>query len=354
MVFVLNHANAGIDSDSQGTAPLEGPVATASASARVRGLLERYGQNPTSFQILDGSCRYWFTDDAVVAYFDTGTALVVAGAPICASQALPKVTARFAAAAARHKRSAVFFGVHERFLSRTGLPATPIGELLSWRPQDWPSVLARAPSLRAQLRRATRKGLRIEKLQSDLGPLLPQLRAMRARWLGQKGMAPMSFLAKPIALEASAAPGRTALVAWRGEVPVGYLWLSPIYARRGALVQEWVRDSRAPNGTSEVLLDAAFRWAADEGLRYATLGLSPLAGSVPMWLRAARVLGRPCFDFEGLQTFKAKLRPHRREVVAVAGLGASPATQIVESLRAFAGGSLMSFGAATLRMRLGI
>jgi phosphatidylglycerol lysyltransferase len=162
----------------------------------------------------------------------------------------------------------------------------------------------------------------------------------------------MSFLAEPASLDAGPAPWRTILVArLKGRI-VGYLCLSPIYARHGALVQEWVRAPTAPNGTVELMLDAAFRCAAEQDLRYATLGLSPLAGAVPLWLRAARIAGRSQYDFEGLCAFKAKLRPHGREIVALAGLGASPVALMIESLRAFAGGSLWRFGAATLRKRL--
>ena len=50
--------------------------------ARVLELLRKHGWNATSFQILEPGFSYFFADDAVVGYVDTGSAWVAAGAPI--------------------------------------------------------------------------------------------------------------------------------------------------------------------------------------------------------------------------------------------------------------------------------
>ena len=52
-----------------------------SEATRVLTLLERYGWNATSFQILEPGFRYWFDgDDACVGYVDTGRAWVASKA----------------------------------------------------------------------------------------------------------------------------------------------------------------------------------------------------------------------------------------------------------------------------------
>ena len=84
---------------------------------------------------------------------------------------------------------------------------------------------------------------------------------------------------------------------------------APVFARQGWLLQHIIRDPRAPNGSTELLVDAAMRAAVEEGQRYVTLGLAPLSGEVGPWLRVARLWGAALFDFEGLRAFKAKLRP---------------------------------------------
>ena len=62
---------------------------------------------------------------------------------------------------------------------------------------------------------------------------------------------------------------------------MGFAGVVPVYARRGRFIEDLLRAPEAPNGTSELLVDAAMREAASDGVRYVTLGLAPLAGEVP-------------------------------------------------------------------------
>jgi phosphatidylglycerol lysyltransferase len=160
-------------------------------------------------------------------------------------------------------------------------------------------------------------------------------------------MAPMGFLVDVQPFDF--ASERRYFVAEREGAVVGFLAAVPIYARRGWLLEDFLRDPRAPNGTAELLIDAAMRALADEGSRYVTLGLAPLSGPVSGWLRAARRLSSPLYDFAGLRAFKAKLRPHRWEPVYLAyPSGASSHVALVDALAAFARGSFLRFGGATL------
>jgi phosphatidylglycerol lysyltransferase len=95
-------------------------------------------------------------------------------------------------------------------------------------------------------------------------------------------------------------------------------------------VEQIIRGHAAPNGTSELLLDAAMRALATDGAQYVTLGLSPLSRHsrferhrMPRWLRLVlrwvRAHGRRFYNFEGLDRFKAKFAPDEwEEIVALA------------------------------------
>jgi phosphatidylglycerol lysyltransferase len=109
-----------------------------------------------------------------------------------------------------------------------------------------------------------------------------------------------------------------------------------------------LRDPRAPNGTAESLIDAAMRAVADEGSRYVTMGLAPLAGDVGHGLRAARRWTRALYDFEGVHSFKAKLRPHAWEPIHLAHTPGGANVALFDSLAAFARGSFARFGLETL------
>jgi phosphatidylglycerol lysyltransferase len=124
-------------------------------------------------------------------------------------------------------------------------------------------------------------------------------------------------------------------------------------ARRGWLVEQIIRAHDAPNGTAELLLDAAMRALALEGARYVTLGLAPLSlhsrfdqTRMPLWLRVSlrwvRAHGRRFYNFEGLDRFKAKFEPDAwEEIVALADSPRFPPRALWAITGAFAQSSPM-------------
>jgi len=141
---------------------------------------------------------------------------------------------------------------------------------------------------------------------------------------------------------------RRYFVAERDGSVVGFLAAVPVYARAGWLFEDLLRDPDAPNGTAELLVDAAMRRVAEEGCRFVTLGLAPLSGAQG-WLRAARRLSHGLYDFGGLRDFKAKLRPQAWEAIYLAWpKGEDERLAIFDSLAAFAHEGLLRFGLTTL------
>ena len=99
---------------------------------------------------------------------------------------------------------------------------------------------------------------------------------------------------------------------------------------------------RRPNGTTELVLDLALRTIAGNAA-WATPGLTPLTGGVSWSLRAARIVSRPLYDFEGLRRFRARLSPSRWIPIGLV-LDRGPALPLLaDVLRAFAGGRLAAF-----------
>jgi phosphatidylglycerol lysyltransferase len=324
----------------------------AAARARALALLKRHGWNATSFQMLEPGFRYWFDGDACVGYVDTGAAWIAAGAPVAADEALARAAAGFVAAARDAGRRAAFFATEERFTREPALAALRIGEQPEWDPAAWAATVAATRSLREQLRRARAKGVTVRALPSAeladaAGATRRAIDALIARWSQSHPMPPMGFLFELHAYEDL--DERRCFVAERDGRVVGFLAAVPVYARGGWLFEDLLRDPAAPNGTAELLVEAAMRAAAAEGSRYVTLGLVPLAGPLPAWLRVARRSGGGLYDFEGLRAFKAKLRPASWVSIYLS----YPARQgVVRSVRdvltAFARGGLLKFGLATL------
>jgi phosphatidylglycerol lysyltransferase len=339
----------------------------ATARARALELLKRHGWNATSFQILEPGFRYWFASPAggdggaCVGYVDTGHAWIAAGAPVVDDGALGEVTRGFVAAARAAGRRVAFFATEERLAldpALGDLAALRVGEQPVWDPAAWADTVRATRSLREQLRRARAKGVAVRalpaaELADAHGATRRAVDALIARWSASHPMPPMGFLVQLHAYE-HLDERRCFVASCSGRV-VGFLAAVPVYARGGWLLEDLLRDPAAPNGTAELLVEAAMRAAADEGSRYVTLGLVPLAGPLPRWLRLARRSGGGLYDFEGLRAFKAKLRPAGWAPIYLSyPRGQGAARTMLDVLTAFARGGLLRFGLETLARAPGV
>jgi lysylphosphatidylglycerol synthetase-like protein (DUF2156 family) len=316
--------------------------------------------------VLEEGFHYAFDEraDACVAYVDTGSAWVVAGAPIASADECRGVTERFVARALEAGRRVSFFAVEKRFLEASGLVSIGIGEQPTWDPTAWDETVRSAKSLREQLRRARAKGVVVravppETLQHVASVERRAVDTLIGRWLASRGMAPMGFLVdvQPFGFAAerrffvaerdgASAPGAARSTPEKSVV--AFLAAVPVYARGGWLLEDLLRDPAAPNGTTELVVDFAMRALGAEGSRYVTLGLAPLSGASG-WLRVAKEWSRALYDFEGVRAFKAKLRPHAWEPIYLAHPPGTPANAaLFDALAAFARGSFARFGVDTL------
>lgn len=316
---------------------------------RVLQLIRHFGWNATAFQTLEAGYSYFFHDaEACVAYVDTGSAWVAAGVPLTAPERLTEVAEAFRRAAHAARRRCCLFATEQRFrdASGDGWSALVIGQQPIWDPRDWAHNLAGHKSLREQLRRARSKGVSVRALSPEELTSEPMRRALRLtaeRWLATREMAAMSFLVR---LEPfHQAEQRQCFVAEREGRLLGFAGVVPVPARSGWFLEDLVRDPTAPNGTSELLVDAAMSWAAAHGCEWLTLGLAPLSGEVGAGLKWARRLSAPLYDFDGLRVYKNKLRPHSWADIYLSYPHSQRAfISLLDALRAFAPEGLLRFG----------
>lgn len=295
-----------------------------------RRLILQHGWNATAYQILNPGIQRWFSRDgnAVVGYVSYHGHRVVAGSPVCALEGLPEVIEEFEAQARLQGQSICYFAADERLaeaLARRGpwdrllLGAQPV-----WNPEDWPGILETKASLRGQLNRARNKGLQVLPLSHRQAQERGDLERCLKEWLGARGLPPLHFLVEPETL--GRLWDRRVFVAELNGQPVGFLVLTPVPCRRGYLVEQNIRGTGAPNGTTESLLHAAMEYASSQGASYVTFGLCPLSHRAALdrssqrwwlefglgWLRAH---GRRFYNFEGLDAYKAKFLPRAWEPI---------------------------------------
>ena len=296
----------------------------------LRRLVIEHGHAVTAYQILNPGILHWFAaaGDAVVGYVESGGYRVVAAAPICAAERLGQVVAEFEEDCRRRGWRTCYFAAGERLakeLERRGpLDRILLGAQPMWHPRAWPEILDSKASLRAQLHRASNKGVVVTPWPAEKARGHAELHRCLEEWLATRGLPPLHFLVEPETL--GMLVDRRVYVAEKAGRPLGFLVASPIPKRKGWLIEQIIRGSAAPNGTAELMLDAAFRDLAAAGAELVSLGLSPLsvrAGIVqegqPLWIRLLlrwmRAHGRRFYNFDGLDAFKAKFLPQSWEPV---------------------------------------
>jgi len=298
---------------------------------RARLLALRHGWNAMAYQIVNDGIQHWFSDagDAVVGYVRAHGVCIVAGAPICDESRLGDVIAEWETFARRLGCRSCYFGaagrVFEALHRRSGYSTVVLGAQPVWKPAHWAGIPACAPSLRAQMSRARNKGVQVTEWSPERASGDTTLRECLATWLRTRGLPALHFLVEPHTLHDLV--GRRIFVAERNEYVVGFLNASPIPARHGWLIEQFVRSDRAPNGTVELLIDHMMRAVAADGADYVTMGLVPLRegntednrSGNPVWLSTVlsltRLHGRRFYNFGGLERFKTKLRPDAWEPI---------------------------------------
>nr|WP_275939304.1 phosphatidylglycerol lysyltransferase domain-containing protein [Polyangium spumosum] len=296
----------------------DGAPANERPAPEARTLAEavhRFGRDTVAFQALAPGMRAWSDGrGAWVAYTDTGSAWVAAGSPLCAPAEWARVARAFVRAARAAGRRAGFCAVEDfpedAFFSRFLLGQQPV-----WDPRRWERVLAGRRSLREQIRRARAKGVRTRVVNEDelAGELGPKVAALGARWLAGRRGGPLGFL---LSVDLFYRPSeRLYVVAERGARLVAVLAAVPVPGRCGWFFEDILRADDAPNGTVELLVDAAMRWLAGGACGRVTMGLVPLTGALPRTLRLVRRFGRPIYDFDGLHAFRARFGPEAWEPV---------------------------------------
>lgn len=322
-------------------------------------LVQGHAQSSLSAQAAGPGFAYAAVGGAVVPHVRAGACCVAAGPPVPmassadAGEAEPQDHAAdaFARWAEQRGLGTAFFGVSAAAALAWGWSFLPLGEEMVLHPAIWCSRNRRERSIAAQLRRAVKH--RVEIIRLD-GHSWHQDEALCAAiddharaWQARHAMPPMGFV---VALRPKRPQADQELwLAYRQGALVAFAVVLPI-GSRGYLIEHIVRGPHAPNGTAELLIDAIVQ--AHAAASEISLGLAPLSGPLPRWLRMARWAGGLWYNFAGLEAFKLKLHPHERRSLGLAypqkGGALGLLRALVALLRAFAGGSLVLFAVRLL------
>ncbi len=312
-------------------------------------MVTAHGADAVSFQALKSATHWWHDASAPhgtgasIAYVPSGRAWVAIGSPFVADERKADAVRGFTHAARAAGCRPIFFAIEDP-RPFVGGRRLQIGLQSVLRPAAWASTLRQTPKLREQLRRARAKGVTVRLVPAaelaDGTPLRREVARLRDEWLGSRAMEPMGFL---VAVEPFHAPDEHLyFVAERRGVPIQFLSAVPIPARQGWLMEDMLRGRAAPNGTTELVIDALMRRLAGDPF-WITPGLTPLAGAIPWWLRVVRIASVPLYDFSGLRRFRARLKPQRWQPIWIAWDRGPSVFVLGAVLRLFANRRILEF-----------
>ena len=315
---------------------------------QVLRLLDLYGRNAMAFQALEPGYQYFFDGDhGYMPYVDTGAAWIATGNPLAPAHSLATIVTNFGAAATAAGKRWCILGAHEQLQQAcSALRPIAIGVQPEWNPQQWATTVQQHRSVREQLRRASAKQVSIRQLTSHelVSPAMHQtLQGLAQGWLATRPLPAMGFL---VQLNFHTEPDRRRVfVAEQNGAIVGVANVIPVPARPGWFIKDVLRLPIAPNGTSELLIDAVMRWAAAGDCTWLTLGLAPLAGDGVASLRWARRISNRLYNFDGVYQFKTKLRPAAEPALYLLHPPVRRAPRyLLDAITAFAPDGLWRFG----------
>ena len=258
--------------------------------ALLTAALRAYGRNATSFQLLERDFRVWAR--RVPAHrrrpwwptSTPGSAWVAGGEPLAPAEGIQRVAqAASSPPPAAAGRRASFFatrGTSWRVTTGRSPAVLLLGEQPVWDPQEWTSMVRVPARCAPSSSGAGQGGARSAVRRADVAPGRRAPPRARSRWCAA-GRPPGPWRrwgfwcgVEPF----TDAEARRMFVAEREGEIVALLSMAPVYARDGWLFEDLLRDPSAPNGTSELLVDAGMRAHRRRGLSLGHTGAGAACG----------------------------------------------------------------------------
>jgi phosphatidylglycerol lysyltransferase len=256
---------------------------------------------------------------AFIMYQISGRSWVALGDPVGPTSEHEPLSWQFLELCDRFDGSPVFYEVSDTVLPMyidMGLTLSKLGEE-ALVPLDEFSLDGKDRAAFRQARnRAQRAGASFAVVpRGEVAALIPQLEAISAAWLAQKGTAEKGFSLGRFSAD-YVTQFDCAIVRMAGEVVAfANLWQAPA---GGELSIDLMRyDERAPKGVMDYLFAELMLWGRDRGFGWLNLGMAPLSGLethplAPLWHRIGGLIFRHAedfYNFEGLRAYKEKFIP---------------------------------------------
>jgi phosphatidylglycerol lysyltransferase len=306
-------------------APARAPARAPSAADLERALPIVASSHESAAQLaLLGDKSLLFSDSgrAFLMYGVSHRSWVAMGDPVGPPEERAELVWRFRELADRAGAWTVFYQVSAEQLPiyvDAGLALSKLGEEARVPLGTFSLEGSDRAELRQAHRRGGRDGLAFRVVPpSDVPSLLPRLRRVSDDWLESRATAEKGFSLGRFS-EEYLRRFPVALVELSGEIlAFANVWQTG--GREELSVDLMRHASAAPHGVMDFLFVELMLWGRDQGYRWFSLGMAPLAGLekhrlAPTWHKFGRFVyrhGENFYNFEGLRRYKEKFLPEWR------------------------------------------
>jgi phosphatidylglycerol lysyltransferase len=254
------------------------------AKKKARELVKKYGYNPGSYLTLEDDKKLWFSEktEGVVAYGILSDTIVVNGDPICAPKDFPVVLEEFRQWCEDTHLPCVFLGTNIDFMTyyeKLGYTHTKCGEDARFDLPEFDIAGKKGQKLRANLNHANKAGLttyEYKPLEKQDKEIEDGINAVTEDWLDGKKSGMLGFTVGDTGLENPMDRRYFYAKDESGKIVAFNVYL-PFDGMNGYMADVTRRTKDSPNGATEKLIYDAFMVFKDEGIRWGSMGLSPLS-----------------------------------------------------------------------------
>lgn len=262
------------------------PIISIMDRERVRKYLKLYGYNSISYVAVEEDKKYYFssTIEGVIAYVVTGGVAVCAGDPICKEEDLSILLGEFISFCRQSGLDICFCQTTEKLLKyykNMGFGINKYGEEAMFDLDIYSISGRKTAKIRQAINSANRSGIEVleyKPLEKRDKQLEEQIMEVSREWLSFKKSGELSFMLGSISLDNPM--DRRYFLAVDAENKVqGFVVFVPFQGGKGYYADVTRRRKNAPMGVMEKIVISAFQSMKDEGAKWGSLGLAPLANA---------------------------------------------------------------------------
>lgn len=250
-----------------------------------RTLLNLYSQNPAAYLTLEEDKTLFFGEkvDGVIPYGVVRDVIVMNGDPVCAPEDFPILLEEFKQFCHKTAHKLFILNATDAFIEeykRQGFGYVKCGEEARFNLQEYEISGKKGQKMRMNINHAKKAGVTVEEykiLEKKNSEIEKELNRISEEWLEGKKTSLLQFVLGTVGLD-NPMDKRYFYARNKDGKIVAFIVFVPFMGLDGYMADVTRHGKDAPGGVMEYIIYEAFQVFKEEGIKYGSLGIAPLAG----------------------------------------------------------------------------